>query len=249
MLDRAEKEYVMAKYGQKIGEIPTPEAIKQILDILSRAFLDTGILPSGYTDEERKVSMGVLAKLTHYDLYHYYANITMQEVRLAVREGVRHKYGDYFGISAVSVHQFVEKFIEDEERMAALVKQKKYLTKKAEEPKELTPEELDKAMMQSLTVCYNTYIESGDVWDFGSRIYNYAVNKGLFSLSLEEKQEIYQEAEKQVHAEDQERRAKQPYFSRKFMPPVKVVTIQFRARELALRRYFDYLKEMKGVKE
>lgn len=52
-----------------------------------------------------------------------FSNLTVSEIRIALENGIRKDYGDYFGVNIVAFNQFLRGYISDQKRIEAIKKQ------------------------------------------------------------------------------------------------------------------------------
>jgi len=232
-------ELVQAYYGCALTKIAEADAIKKILQVLNKALVELGIKATGNTREEKKKYLVLTAKLILNDTKLYFPNVTVEEIQLAVARGIRNEYGEYFGLNVISVHKFIEGYIRSEARNTALERQRRFVESQKPKPR-LSDEEIARIMAEGFEERRKEYKKNKCIVDYNNVNYDYAVEKGLIKLTREEKWELYHLAEKIVAQEIlQEEQSIHHLLSRKFRETDDVPRIVRKAKDLALKRYFD----------
>ncbi|HLN52944.1 MAG TPA: hypothetical protein VK212_04495 [Lentimicrobium sp.] len=234
--------YVKAAYGEKIGKMERGSALLQLLDIVSMALAELNQAPAGNTEVEQNESLRIITKLIYADLMNYFPQVTIAEITISVKNGLRRQYGDFYGFNTLTVHKFIKNYLEDVERMEAIKKQNRFLEAHEEPKKEYTKEELDSMGMESLKTCYQSYLSTGSIFNCGNVVYEYAVRKGFIKQTLEEMREIYARALQMVKAN---KLSEQQNVLYSFRNKSDAATLDFEAkmlaREMSLKKYFDSL--------
>jgi hypothetical protein len=235
--------FVKSRYAESIDKHPEPLVIKFICEVLGRSYAELGQMPVGATQRDRESLMKSTALLIRNDLLFHFPKVTLPEIANAVRRGLRQDYGEYFGFNAISIHEFVKKYLSSEDRLNALDKQSRFLYAHTP-PEEISEEAKDELLSSGLQQCRETYRKTGRIIDFGSVNYQLLVESGEINLSLEEKREIYREAQVQIKAElDAQAVSFHQIVSRMRGDETDEVAIVARAKEISLKNYFDSKEE------
>ncbi len=238
-LSRDEMHYVKARYAESLDKLPESQAIQFIVEMLNRSYAELGHVPVGSGINERANLMKATAGLIRNDLLFHFPKVTLQEIGNAVRRGIRREYGEYYGFNAISIHEFVKKYLNSDERLNALDRQSRFLSSKAP-PEEISQAAKDELMQAGLKQCRETYRKTGRIIDFGSVNYHLLEQSGEINLSPEAKREIYHEAQTQIKAElDAQAVSFHQIVSRMRGDETDDVAIVARAKEISLKRYFD----------
>ena len=238
--------YVKAKYGIKVTALPEREAETALLELINKAILELGQSPAGSKAEDRKKYLGVMARLTLNDIKLYFPHVTLEEVANAIRRGIRREYGEYFGFNVIAVHGFIEKYLESDDRNDALAKQSRFLLTQEvpQEPPALNQREI---MEAGLVKCYEIFKKTGRIIDCGNVNYEMLVKEGRINLTDEEKHLLFKEAERLIrYEEDQQAGSFHQIVARLKGQGTDHGTIVSRAKELALKRYFESLRTVGG---
>ena len=239
-LDDLLKRYVRAGLGKKISALVREEALRKLSMIILEAYSSKSMKPSGYNAQTRKESLMVMSKMVYADLITEFQNFTMDEVQLAIKNGLKHAYGHYDGINAVTILQFLKKFRADEDRQEAFRKQRQYLNQLEEEKStsKLSDMDEDELGRRTLCSCFESYQKCGrfiDACQFG---YDYAIRAKLFFVTRKEKLIFYQRAVQEVNAELVTNRK---HYHDKYSRPTEEQVEQMykeRAKEITLRQFF-----------
>lgn len=239
LLRKAEAEFITAGYAEKILDMDEGKALNHLVTIINKAYMELEKSPAGLNPMERKRYVEVFARLIRNDLVFHFPQLTLRELEIAIRKGIRNQYGEYYGFSVVSIHMFVEKYLESEERSSALAKQHRFLLMQQapEEPPVINQWEI---MRDGLIKCYDNYCKTKRIIDFGNVNYELLVKAKLIVLSPEEKKFIYTVAELQVRNEQSLQASinRTTYRALQEMKgdPGPVIA---RSKEIALKNYFD----------
>ncbi len=238
-LSRDEMHYVKARYAESLDKLPESQTIQFIVEMLNRCYAELGHVPVGSGIHERANLMKVTASLIRNDLLFHFPKVTLEEIGNAVRRGIRREYGEYYGFNAISIHEFVKKYLNSEDRLNALDRQSRYLN--SQKPvEEISEQEKDRLLKAGLEQCRETYRKTGRIIDFGNVNYHLLEQSGEINDSLEEKRAIYQEAKMQIKAElDAQAVSFHQIVSRMRGEETDEIAIVARAKEIALRRHFD----------
>lgn len=239
--------YVKAQYGVRVTSLSEPEAETALLELINRAMLELGQSPTGSRPEDRKKYLGVMARMTLNDIKLYFPQVTLEEVANAIRRGIRREYGEYFGFNVIAIHGFIEKYLESDDRNDALAKQNRFLLTQEVpgEPPAINQREI---MEAGLARCYEIFKKTGRIIDCGNVNYEMLVKEGRINLTNEEKHLLFKEAERLIrHEEDQQAGSFHQIVARLKGKETDHGTIVSRAKELALKRYFESLHSIGGL--
>ncbi|MGE5446771.1 MAG: hypothetical protein ACM3PR_00310 [Bacteroidales bacterium] len=238
--------FVKANFARKVSDMTETEAAKALAQIVNRAYTELGQAPAGSVRVDRKQYLESIGKLIYCDLMLYFPTVTIQEVGHAIKRGIRHEFGEYFGFNVIAVHTFVEKYMNSEERNEALRRQNVFLAS-LEEPEAPDREKQWKMFKQGLLSCYEIYKTKRQIIDFGCINYEFLVKAGQIKLSAEEKRSIYQQAVEQVKIEQaQEQTSVKNIFSyvKNNEPGTNAYVV--RSKEISLANYFDNSEDLKA---
>lgn len=234
--------FVKASHSIKLSELAQSDALKEIIVCMNIGFAELGQIPPGSSSFNQQEHLVAMASLILTDLNFYFPQVTVAEIAQAIRKGIRHEFGEYYGYNVIAIHGFVEKYLESEERAAAMDRQNRY-RQSQQEPQELTSDQQRQILVEGLKQCRETYKKTGRIIDFGNVNYQLLVDGGHLNLTNEEKQEIYEIAEWQIQREKETQElslSKQLYLIKN--PPDNKPEVIARAKDLSLKRYFDGLE-------
>lgn len=239
------KEVLLARYtGKKINELDANYAGERL-----KEFINTTIFESGYKTEN--ISLLILSVIK--DIFADFGHLTLEEVRLAYRMGIRKKFGDFMGMSVITFYGWLRIYTEtlmlEAHRAMLMIRKEENVLISVEKKKELHMNWL------------NTHIEdferrkkgeSVKQYDFGHLFYNYCQKNGIGYLTRLEKKELYEEAKVSVINNHSVQNAKDIYQAKDFRKLVSDIEsgeidesaeekIKAEARRLAVPRIFDKL--------
>ncbi len=238
-LSKEEKRYVMACHGKKLVELSQADAEEAVMVIINTAYAELGQKYGGGTKAQRMEFLKNTTKLLLNDIKYYTPELTLEDLKIANDLGIRHHYGEYIGFNVITLHNFIEKYLNSRERCEALRKQQKFIEDQLPKPP-LSEEEKDQLRVECLRVCYRNFRENGFVIDCGAVNYRFLIERGEINLSIDEKIAIYDQAKNQVDAEAMQKAVSFSEIIQKMRDQFEDVTgYQIRSREIVLKQYFS----------
>lgn len=245
-----EKSVIEAFKAPLIKNISTYDLIRHIVNVINKAHVDYGITVKGETFEEQKNHIKVMAKEVMNDLKKRYPTLTVKEFEIAVENGIRKEYGEFFGINVSTINQFIKAYKKSEEREEAIRKLKLL---RQEQEKEVIPtaEEIQRFMNESCLKAFQKYKENGSLIDLGGAKFKHLEALGIINHSLERKKEILAHAKQKCISE-----ARQTILNSSRESNIRSIAFEVvkhpdnneivknTAREMALKIFFDELIEM-----
>lgn len=126
-------------------------------------------------------------------------NLTMEEVRYAVENGIRGEYGEYYGLNNVTLLNFLKAYSVSEQRAKALkVCNQKQLPEKAS----ITDREKTQRIIQGIIQKFDDYKTTGRLYDFGNPGYDFLAKAGIINYTQERRDEFKAMARKKLIAEE-----------------------------------------------
>ncbi len=242
-LSKEEKRYVVACHGKKIIDYSQTEAEEQIMVIINTAYAELGQKYGGGTKAQRMEFLKNTTKLLLNDIKYYTPALTFEDLKIANDLGIRNHYGEYIGFNVITLHNFIEKYLNSTERSEALRKQKKFIEAQIPKPP-MTEEEKDQLRVECLRVCYRNFRENGFVIDCGAVNYKFLIERGEINLTMEERIAIYDQAKSQVDAEAIQKAVSFSEIIQKMRNQFEDITgYQIRSREIVLKQYFTKITE------
>jgi hypothetical protein len=176
-------EIKVALKGNNIADLLDKELERVIQEALATIFADLSRVP-----EKHDVTylVGELFKF----IKHKYKHLRKDEIKIAFRNGVQGKYGEYFGVNFVSLSMFLEKYATSEERAKAIIEQRpeRLLEAPAQEPIDV---------MQRVKELYRDFKKTGICDDIGNVAYDYLDAQAKIEFTPEQKRKFMELA----HAE------------------------------------------------
>ena len=171
-------EYALAVVGKKAIELKdTTEALKVVI---GRIYIHAG----QYLD---KKDLQIIANLLNTDILRDFRYLTMQEVQIAMENGVRDKYGAYFGLNLVTFNRWLTKYMESSKRIEAI---------KANIPVRNNLKIAAECDLKEKSLIYfSKYKDDKSIGKFCSNVYDYLQSNGYVNQSKESKDKAMKEAE------------------------------------------------------
>lgn len=176
-----EREIILATENTKIKYLNNKDFVLEMNNILLTTFFDSGQTKLNEDDQT------TLLMTVSHDLLRDYGYITLDEIKIAYRKGVRKQYGEYFGLSPVTFYNWVVKYM-SESRSEAMRLKKVAMGKLIEKNSQSlppTPEEWNKIMYKSCIELFERYkrnkLEESKEWiyDIGNVHFKFLNDIGL----------------------------------------------------------------------
>lgn len=160
------------------------------------AYADTGYSIPGETEEDQQKELDYQINTLQRDVRIMYPTLRPNEIVIAISNGVRGMYGEFYGISPVTLISFVKSYTMDTERISAL--------RALHEPVECTNEVTDNDKIRIAQECvreaYFEFKKNGFFEDYGNAVGNALKRLGLFTYSNDEIQALMTRAESTLRA-------------------------------------------------
>lgn len=132
-----------------------------------------------------------IAKEVYDEVFRKYSDIRIEEIPLVFRNGVYGRYGEYFGINALTIVKWFDEYLSSDERYNAKKKEKavEVLRIGHDESEEAKQKRNDDAMRESALRFYKESQSNGGVFyaldGLKARVYDYLVRIGKIKNSDE----------------------------------------------------------------
>lgn len=241
------KEILLAHFTQKpIKELDANYAGEQL-----RTSINLTIFESGFKTE----NISELIIMVIRDIFSDFGHMTLAEVALAFRKGVRNEFGDIMGMSVRTFYSWLREYNEISKLEA--MKSLQYLKK--EEEVEISPDrkrELHMDWLKRYIADFERHKngEPTEEYDFGNLFYNYCKKHGIGYLTKEDKDELLEKGKEAVLVNHSQSKAKNVYEARDFKKIVDAIVgsdipktvnekIASEAKRLAIVKIYDKLIE------
>jgi len=190
-LSKVEFELLKASQSETVLEAIAKDG-KELTSIISSNFNALGRVCTG---EE----LTVLTQVLIDDILTDFPKLTIEELKIATRKGIRGEFGEFFGLNAVSYHFFIKSFLNGEKRAEAILKQIEHL---AEQKRVKSAEEIaqiEKEFWENETKRISEFKKTGVLkTDSYERLYKIYESAGKISLSNSEKWDYFEKARVKV---------------------------------------------------
>ena len=157
-----------------VKEMPQDYLQNQILNLVSKTFFTLGQQSS---DENLVLISTEVTRDVMKDFY----MLSLQEIEIAFGEGVRGKYGDFYGLNIVTFNKWMQFYLDSGKHYQYIMvtnKDQKQLQQKTEP----TDEEKENILKSGVLRCYNQWKETGEIIDYGNPIFHYLYDKGEIEI-------------------------------------------------------------------
>jgi hypothetical protein len=218
--------------GLRIREHDEATIKSSIAILVQKMFLIAGQTPD-------KKDITIICKEITADLQKRYKGMTLNEVDYALNAGVRGEYGEYFGINVVSINKWLRAYYNSDERKEA--QRSKIFPEFELSEHEMTQEEIESVRKQATLYAWNRFKMYGLCDDCGNVAYNFLDKKGLIPFTVEEKKEMYVEAQKTI-VQRAKNYASNVYQLEQMLEKNRAEAVKMKAKHIALNAYFARLK-------
>ena len=191
------REIIIASEKEKIKDIEKKEVVMGVKDILVKT-----IFESGHKFEENDQT--TLLMIVCDDLLRDFPRLTIDEIKIAFRNGVRKVYGEYYGITVISIYGWMKKYETETKVEAMRIKQEALsIAREKQYVKPVpTPEEWQQMMYKSSIDLFDTYrANKENALDVGNIHYSFLLGLGLINFTDERKANILKTAEAKLKLE------------------------------------------------
>jgi hypothetical protein len=169
------------------------EIYEYMASIIDKTIWESGITLKVFPQEEREQFIPIAIE----EIKNEYYLLSVEEVRIAFKRGVRKKYGDFFGINITTINSWLDSYIESTKESTMLMLP--FIKPEEKKPKEYTEEEKQEQKQFWLNGVYNDFNyfkDTGDYnfIDFQNSFYEYCNDLGLIKLNKKQRVEIWNKA-------------------------------------------------------
>lgn len=181
-LTPSERSIIEAALERKIKNITPVEVVNELLTILSTIYTIAG-------QKSDPATLALYADELYQKIITTYPNVTVQEIRTALKKGVYEEYGEYYGLNIKTFVLFIRSYLFSEERKAA---KDIFESKRLEVPVEaFTPEQKEQTKKEFVNNLYSDFRKGKLIVDFiPSYLCGFLEEKRMIVLSNKEKLEI-----------------------------------------------------------
>lgn len=151
------------------------------------------ILDSGFKFEEED-KLNVILTIAD-DILRDFKHLTIEEIKICFRKGLRQEWGEYFGLSVLTFYGWLKMYCK-EMRGKAIIKQREYEAEqeRKKNQKEYTEEEKNKISYDAILWVYNHWLDNNNLFDIDNSTYESLVKFEIIKISREQKMDIFKRA-------------------------------------------------------
>lgn len=209
---------------------------------VAKAFADSGQKPT-------KEDVNYIVPALINEVKRHFPNIRIDEIPIAINNGILGHYGEYFGINVVSFMKFIRAYYSSQERAQMAIA----ALPVPEEKPQPTEQEILAAEKQMISDAFASYRQNGYYLDIANHVYNKLNGRGLIQFTAQRKKEFYEQARLEL-LQDNHNSLRGSIAERNKMKTLvsglmanegdAVNKITRRAKQIALNAYFNELQEM-----
>ena len=168
----------------RAGAMPEVKLKTRVSDFLYKLFQ---LSAQTTTDANIRLMVGELVD----DLFTRFPYLDLCEVEYACKCGLRGEYGEYFGVTIVSINKWIRAYNTSEARKEYI---KNTPSNLLEEKTELTDEEKFNIVRDACIKAFHDYKTFQTIRDWGAAKYHFLCRCGLIKLTEEEKRNVTEQA-------------------------------------------------------
>lgn len=236
-LSNIEQQIALSFYDIKIKDVVYLDLKVYLLKLIFATHLNVG-----YKAEEEIINLSIDDLCN--DLKSYNAGVTLKQIEIAFRLGIKNEYSEWFGLCNKTYFQWINGFVFSERKRMALLTLK---NASMQQEKEVTEAEANEIIKNGVIEQFENYKAKGIF--LGSDVsYNYLERQGLLILTAERKKEIFEQIKLDVLNENK-RNIGITDTKRVIMANIENMLannefLKAKAKKYALKEYFDNLIEM-----
>jgi len=184
------------------------EPQKQLVSIFTKMIWESGVSLETFSKSDRTIFIPIAIEEIKRD----YSHLTIEEIGIAFRMGVRKKYGKFYGINISTMVEWLDTYITTTKHEAML--RLPYIKPSdIEKPKELTEEQklkIHNDWLNSIYSKFENYKKNNiyDFYDFKNNFYTYCKKLGLINLDEGQQQAIWDKAVEELKLKHHPKNAK-----------------------------------------
>ncbi|MND77475.1 hypothetical protein D3C80_691560 [compost metagenome] len=254
-LSPTQQEYSIAMKGKLVHIMKPFDLELEMIDLVTLIYLETGKRIED-SEEDHEAQVSILGQRFANELKLHFRFLTIDEVKLAVHKGLRKAYGEYYGVSTITFHNWLSAFQMDKKRIETI-----QLEQKQNEPKkpELTPEEQKSIIEEGVLRSWNWYKKTKEFNELKGgyhtlTCFDYLHDNKIANFTYEQKVKFGKEARKNVKERLTKERLKavgNEVSLREIANDLKIVENEPKsilvineAKKLALQSFYNELIEM-----
>lgn len=224
-----------------------------LVGIFGRLIIESGITPETMPKPDQKVFISMCVEEVKND----FSYLTIEDVRLAIKKGIRLEYGKFYGLSIATINHWLKEYVNTTKKTAM----KSLSLLSPEEEKISLNDEQKKVMykrwLDSWIDLFEKYHEGENivVSDAGNVFYKYCIKNKIGSLSDSEKIILENKAKRLIIANGKEQ-ARSSFQVKEVNAMIEAINrnkygneiqskILFEAKRLAIFSFFDKLIQEK----
>lgn len=191
-INELNREIIIASQNYpKIINLNSIDADNGLIESIGLVIWEAGV---NMDKDDQKLLINYMVEEIKRDFFH----LTLIEVKLALKKGLRGVYGDYFGINVKSLYGFLNSYVEETKPPA--LKQLATIVQNEETTKELTEDEKKywhNKWLYNCMMAYDEYKEKGvtTFFDINNQLYHYIRHKmKLVEFNEQESDNIWKDA-------------------------------------------------------
>jgi len=190
VFDGSEKSILKAIESNLVNQLDNDTIEEKLIDLVNKTHLIAGIKHSGDIRELNTTVSEIIAELRFNK-----TNIRINEIEIAFQNGVHKKYGDYFGLNAVTFCGFIKSYILDPTRLEAIK-----LKNMTEEKKQPTLQERFETAKNLALTAYDKFDKGQSIELEGATVYRFLAGLKVIVYDDEEQAQFMTGATNEVIA-------------------------------------------------
>lgn len=230
------------------------EFVTQLNKLILKTILDSGFKFSVDEDEEKEEKANLMLSVAD-DILRDFKHLTLEEIKICFRNGVREKYGKFYGLSVITFYNWLRKY-STMQRGKALIKQRQYEAdqERLRLEKEYSQQDKNQIAHDAVIRVLTHWQENNEIYDIANSTYDTLDNLQILKLDKAKKIEIFNRAKQQVLKKKTD--PKLAIKKKDIKTIIKNISeenkdgkwlIEKQAKEIALTEFFESIKKSGSV--
>lgn len=229
----------------QVGQCTPEEVFNAVKQGYYKAYADTGFKMVGTEEEIDQTAIYQITQVAKY-VREIFAGMRLGEIPICFDRGIRKHYGDYMGLSVVTLYQFIDGYIKHQDRQNALLE----LYRVKNLPGEPTAKEIFDLAKSNALHTLKEVRDGRDINYIAAVVYDFLDRLGMIDFTTQEKRDMMTEARRITTLEyttkkiDPVKRIDQAWILEALIDPTKPQQnienmLKWRAKALALKTYLE----------
>jgi len=175
---------IKAIESELVNVVPDEILKGRLLELVHNSHLTAGIKPP-----DNKIELNITLNEIISEQRNNKSNLRFDEIEIAFKNGIHKKYGEYYGLNAVTFCFFIREYLKESARLEAIK-----IKNTIEVKKDPTEEEIYQLSVSNCIQSENEFKSKGTVGRFGVVVYEFLEKQKILVLDTPAKKEYFEQA-------------------------------------------------------